>query len=213
MRLGPSDAAYHVLLQGSIHGREHMTPAADGARDDWAGRGLPGDGAICWHIVPMANPDGVAISQSGTLDEAQLAIYDADVQAGYADQDVCGICATLEGQRTGDGPEPEFPRGMETTARRAAPSSERYGGEAPFSAAETEALRAYTLRFPFAATVSYHAYGSLIYAGYGDAQPVNDRSASLAGSISLATGYPPEGVVRMARLQGTGRWPSQDIPS
>ena len=102
LRLGPSDAAYHVLLQGSIHGREHMTAwLLMALADDWAGRGLPGDGAICWHIVPMANPDGVAISQSGTLDEAQLAIYDADVQAGYADQDSCGICATLEGQRTG----------------------------------------------------------------------------------------------------------------
>lgn len=194
LRLGPSDAAYHVLLQGAIHGREHMTAwLLMALADDWAGRGLPGDGAICWHIVPMANPDGVAISQSGTLDEAQLAIYDADVQAGYADQDVAEYAQRWKANGLGTDLNRNFPAGWETTARRTAPSSERYGGEAPFSAAETEALRAYTLRFPFAATVSYHAYGSLLYAGYGDVQPVNGRSASLAGSISLATGYPPEG--------------------
>lgn len=194
LRLGPSDAAYHVLLQGAIHGREHMTAwLLMALADDWAGRGLPGDGAICWHIVPMANPDGVAISQSGALNEAQLAIYDADVQAGHTTLDVADYAQRWKANGRGTDLNRNFPAGWEPTARRAAPSSERYGGEAPFSAAETEALRAYTLRFPFAATVSYHAYGSLIYAGYGDAQPVNDRSASLAGSISLATGYPPEG--------------------
>ena len=88
-----------------------------------------------------------------------------------------------------------FPAGWETTARRAAPSSERYGGEAPFSAAETEALRAYTLRFPFAATVSYHAYGSLIYAGIW-------RCAARQRPVGVACGqhFPGD------RVSAGGRW-------
>lgn len=193
LRLGGADAAHHVLLQGAIHGREHMTAwLLMALADDWAGRGLA-DGDVCWHIVPMSNPDGVTVSQSGSLDGEQLAVYRADVQAGFTALDEAAYARAWKANGLGTDLNRNFPAGWETTARRNAPSSERYGGEAPFSAAETEALRAYTLRFPFDATVSYHATGSLLYYGYGDGQPVNSRSAALADGISLATGYPLQG--------------------
>lgn len=66
-------------------------------------------------------------------------------------------------------------------------------GEEPFGAAETKALRDYTLAHAFDATVSYHASGCVIYWEYGTRQPVNDRSLSLAKQMQTVTGYLPQG--------------------
>lgn len=66
-------------------------------------------------------------------------------------------------------------------------------GVEPFSAAETKALRDYTLAHTFDATVSYHASGCVIYWEYGTRQPVNDRSLSLAKQLQTVTGYLPQG--------------------
>ena len=83
--------------------------------------------------------------------------------------------------------------GWEEIDGRSRPSSHLYEGDAPFSAAETAALRDYTLRYDFDVTVSYHATGSLLYAEYGGRQDVNALSRSLGEAVSEVTGYPLTG--------------------
>lgn len=74
--LGNPDAEKHILAQGAIHGREYMTAQLlmklieyyayyyeDGQYEEIGYKELLQHVAI--HIVPMANPDGVTISQRG----------------------------------------------------------------------------------------------------------------------------------------------------
>ena len=84
IRLGDLNAKYHVLLQGAIHGRKHLTAWLLMAMTDyWLDHGILGYGDICYHIIPMTNPDGVIISQTGELNDAQHEIYLSDKQNSY----------------------------------------------------------------------------------------------------------------------------------
>lgn len=82
-----------------------------------------------------------------------------------------------------------FPAGWDSIDDRTEPSSQQYQGSKPFCAAEAVALRDYTLKYAFDATISYQATGSLIYYSYADKEPVNTESKSLAGAVREISGY------------------------
>lgn len=189
--IGDPDAEYHVLLQGAIHGREHMTAwLLMALADFWLARDIAEYGDICYHIIPMVNPDGVAIAQNGTLDSTQTQIFFRDVVQGFSSADHTSYTALWKANALGIDLNRNFPTGWDTLEGRSEPSAQLYRGDAPFCAAETAALRDYTMAYPFALTVSYHASGSFIYYEYGSKQPVNTRSESLANAVSAVTGYP-----------------------
>lgn len=193
MRIGNPDASRHVLLQGAIHGREHMTAWLLMAMADcWLSQGIFTDD-VCVHIIPMSNPDGVQISQSGSLNEEQLAIYRKDRQRGYTNQDKVDYAVSWKANAFGIDINRNFSSGWYSTQMRKAPSSQRHGGYEPFCAAEAIALRDYTLSYPFDITISYHSSGSVIYYEYGTKQLVNRASKELALAVKDITGYPLEG--------------------
>lgn len=168
LRIGDPDAQYHVLLQGAIHGREHMTAWLLSAMADyWLNRDLVNCDDVCWHIIPMTNPDGVTISQTGELNEIQSNICKADILAGHA-TDLTNYAAQWKANGLGVDINRNFPAGWDTVDSREEPSSQQYRGTEPFSSAEARALRDYTLAYSFDATISYHAHGSVIYWEYGD---------------------------------------------
>ncbi len=190
LRIGNENAKYHVLLQGAIHGKEHLGAWLLMAMADcWLQRDLLSYGDICYHIIPMANPDGVILSQTGHLTEQQMDIYRSDKENGYttAPEDV--YAANWKANGLGTDINRNFPAGWEAIDERTAPSSQQYRGTAPFSAPEAAALRDYTLRYDFDATVSYHATGSILYWAYGDKQPVNSQSKALAQAVEVVSGY------------------------
>lgn len=192
--IGDLDAEYHVLLQGAIHGREHLTAWLLMAMADyWLDHGLLGYGDVCWHIIPMSNPDGVAVSQSGVLTPEQQEIYQNDLRQGYTTAEEGAYAALWKANGLGVDINRNFSAGWESIDDRTAPSAQRYQGQAPFSTAEARALRDYTLSYAFDATISYHATGSVIYYEYGEKQPVNDRSEALALAVQEISGYPLEG--------------------
>lgn len=197
--IGSRNARYHVLLQGAIHGREHMTAWLLMAMADyWLDHGLLGYGDVCYHIIPMVNPDGVTLSQTGNLNAEQQEIYLRDKENGYTTQDVGTYAALWKANGKGVDLNRNFPAGWEQIDDRTEPSSQQYRGTAPFSAAEARALRDYTLKYDFDATISYHSTGSVIYYAYGDREPVNSRSRSLAKAVREVSGYDllnSEGVV------------------
>lgn len=143
--------------------------------------------------IPMSNPDGVVISQTKTLSEEQQAIYRIDTEEGHTTAAESRYATLWKANGLGTDLNRNFSAGWESIVDRTEPSSEGYPGTSPFSAAEAQLLRDYTLRYPFNATISYHATGSLIYYEYGEKQPVNDRSKSLAAAVSKICGYPLEG--------------------
>ena len=194
IRIGSTEARYHVLLQGSVHAREHLTAWLLMAMADyWLDHGITGYGDVCYHIIPMSNPDGVAVSQSGRLDERQQEIYRSDRELGYTTAGEQEYAVSWKANGLGVDINRSFPTGWELLDDRNEPSAQLYQGEAPFSAAEARALRDYSLRYSFDVTVSYHATGSVIYYEYGDKQPVNGDSKALALAEKEVTGYGLEG--------------------
>lgn len=191
MLLGDVNAKYHVLLQGAIHGREHMTAWLLMAMADyWLDNSLFSYGNICYHIIPMANPDGVAISQTQTLNDAQREIYASDLAYGFTAESEGRYAYLWKANGLGVDINRNFPSGWETINNRLLPSSESFQGIEPFSTVEAAALRDYTLQYPFQATVNYHSFGSIIYYEYGTKEPVNTQSRSLASAVNRVTGYP-----------------------
>lgn len=189
--LGNPNAAHHVLVQGAIHGREYITAWLAMAVADYAlAQKQFSSGLVCYHIIPMSNPDGVEISQSQTLDAVQQAIYSNDLAAGYTYYNPNLYAQQWKANALGVDLNRNFPAGWESTWEHKNPSSEKYRGTAPFSAAEAAVLRDYTLKYDFDVTLSLHAYGSVLYYQYGNRQPVNALSKSLALAVEQVTGYP-----------------------
>ena len=191
LRIGSADAAHHVLLQGAIHGREHMTAwLLMALADFWLERGIGDYGDICYHILPMTNPDGVTIAQSGSLTEEQARMYFREQAQGITTDTFEQYVQYWKANAFGVDLNRNFSTGWESLSGRTEASSQLYPGEAPFCAAETAALRDYTLAYPFDVTISYHAAGSFIYYEYGEKEPVNAHSQDLATAVSAVTGYP-----------------------
>ena len=190
IRIGDLNARYHVLLQGAIHGREHLTAwLLMATADYWLDHGILGYSDVCYHMIPMTNPDGVIISQTGLLNDAQYEIYLSDKENGYTTRSESSYAERWKANGEGIDINRNFPAGWELIHDRPGPSSQKYQGSKPFSTAEAVALRDYTLKFAFDATVSYHATGSLIYYSYGDQEPVNTKSKSLAKAVREISGY------------------------
>lgn len=190
LRIGDVDAKYHVLLQGAIHGREHITAwVLTAMADYWLSQDILSYGDICWHMIPMTNPDGVTVSQMGELSEAQRAIFERDTAQGYTSDTEAAYARSWKANGTGTDINRNFPAGWEELDDRTEASAQEYPGEAPFSTAEARALRDYTLRYEFDATISYHATGSLIYYEYGSDREVNNASKDLALAAEKVTGY------------------------
>lgn len=193
IRLGQPDAEYHVLIQAAIHGREHMTAwLAMAIADHSLAAGYMGSENICYHIIPMSNPDGVCISQSGTLGDAQLLIYQSDKAAGYTAASADDYAVQWKANSLGTDLNRNFPSGWDACDKRSQASSEQYRGASPFSASETAALRDYTLKYDFDATISLHSSGDVIYYRYGNNETANECSLSLAQAIEKISGCYPE---------------------
>ena len=137
----------------------------------------------------MSNPDGVIISQTQKLDSTQETIYQNDRAAGYTSNSKSKYAEQWKSNALGVDLNRNFSSGWENSLERPVPSSEKFRGTAPFSAAETRALRDYTLKYDFDVTISVHSAGSVIYYQYGKKQPVNQLSLALAQSVEKETGY------------------------
>lgn len=189
--IGNPDAEYQVLLLGAVHGREHMTAwLLMAIADYWLQNDLLSYGDVCYHVIPMVNPDGVTISQTGCLSEEQEKIYLRDKKVGYTWESKIDYATQWKANGLGVDINRNFPSGWKRITTRRSPSSEKYRGTEPFSSAEAKALRDYTLSYPFDATISYHSSGNLIYHSYGNKKDVNKLSKSLANAVKEISGYP-----------------------
>ncbi len=197
--LGDIKAKRHVLVQAAIHGREHMTALLVMAQLEYSLKNptvafggstmeewLEG---VCLHIIPMANPDGVAISQNGVMTDLLKTIYQTDRAQSLTDLDPSEYLAQWKANGAGVDINRNFPTGWQGLDSPNGASATRYKGHAASDQTETRALMEYSKQYRFNATVSYHATGSCIYWQYGDKTAVNERSRSLAEAVSTFTQY------------------------
>lgn len=198
--LGNLKVDHHVLIQASIHARESMTALlcvkqleyclrfGDNKLDERTIDSLLND--VCFHIIPMANPDGVAISQSKQADETIRSIYQSDLNKGYTDLPLEEYLKVWKANAAGADINRNFSTGWQDVVSRTAPSNSLYKGGEPEDQPETKALAEYTKKYKFDATISYHAFGSCLYWNYGSDSKVNDRSKELARTVCDQTKYP-----------------------
>lgn len=205
--IGDVKASKHVLIMGAIHAREYMTSqlvmkqtiafleAMESGTASYKGVSLAElmqDTAI--HVLPLANPDGVTISQLGPqalhTEAARRKVNEiAALDGGGSAQYYLRWKANAEGvdlNRQFDGRWAEYkdPAGH--------PSSDHYKGTSPLCTAEAAAFAELTLRYPFKRTISYHEQGGVIYWYFGQQGSLLDETKAFADAISAVTGYPED---------------------
>ncbi len=166
-----------VLMQASMHAREWATtPLVLRMMRDY-----DSDGGV-W-CVPMVNPDGVLLSQFGLESVAEQPLrdfllrvngYDNDFRLWKADARAVDLNVNWNAD-WGTGAQNVF-----------APAPGNYVGPYPCSESENIALRDFTNRTQPRVTLSYHARGNVVYAGFGCRNPY----PVCARRIADAMGYP-----------------------
>lgn len=187
--VGDEDAPHHILLQAAMHGREHMTTLLLMVQTEMLllNEEIPED--VCLHILPMTNPDGVTISQTQQMTEELRAIYRAEGST-LDEKDYLRLWkANANGVDLNRNFDADHRMGM----RANQPAAKLYPGKTPENQDESRALANYVRKNNFDITVSYHAYGSVIYWQYGNNTAANDTSHTLAEMLSTQTGYTLKG--------------------
>lgn len=209
--VGNVNAPKHILMQGAIHAREYMTPLLMmkqletalnfydmGHYDNTALSDLFQQVAV--HMIPMSNPDGVTLAQSGLngirsdfLKQTILTAYAKDKELGRTTLDMDKYLTIWKSNAAGVDLNHNFPADWEgVTSTAVSASYSGYKGTAALSEPESQALAAMADKYPWAATISYHSMGNIIYWDTKTSR-VKDASKALADSLGTVTGYKLDG--------------------
>ncbi len=197
--VGNPNAKKKVLIQAAIHGREHMTACIAMAQIEYSLKYATTAFAkttiagamknVCFHIVPMVNPDGVTISQSGILNQEQYNMYLRDLALGNTTLSASEYARKWKANANGVDLNNNFDAKWDDCGVAGMPSYAGYPGESPEDQSESKALADYARKNKFSATLSYHSTGSIIYWQFGTNKTVNNKSKSLANAVKAVTGY------------------------
>jgi g-D-glutamyl-meso-diaminopimelate peptidase len=193
--LGNPNADRKLFLQASIHGREHVVTLLSLCEIDYIlshqdmvlENGLTVKellSQVAIHIVPMSNPDGVTISQTGILPEKFAKLYGNS----------SGIARLWKANANGIDLNANFDadwEDYESIYESSSPAFAGYKGTAPECAAESIALAEYLRANKFDLILSYHTSGSLIYWSYDykNYPEVNKQCRDIATELSKTTGF------------------------
>ncbi|MCC8024318.1 MAG: peptidase [Clostridium sp.] len=205
--LGNPQAEAHILMQGAIHAREYMTPLVMMSQLEYALVNYDTGHYnyksvsdmlknVAIHFIPMTNPDGVTLSQSGIdgirsedLKEVIKNCYTSDVNLGRTSDTFEVYLTKWKANAGGVDLNYNFPYGWnEISANLAAPSYASYKGPNPLSEPESQALAGIADQYPWAITISYHSQGEVIY-WTTSSNGAKMASSTLAEDISIMTGY------------------------
>ena len=213
--VGNINAEKHVLIHGGIHAREYMTPLLIMKQLEY---GLAFYGTASYegrllsdlfnktaiHYVPMVNPDGVTISQSGIVgirsEELRRTIqqcYQNDLAQGRTSAALERYLNYWKANGRGVDLNQNFPADWDEVTSTDMPSYATYKGAAPLSEPESQALANLIQSRNWTATISYHSMGNIIYWDY-PGNTVSAQSQELANAVSAKTGY------RLAGSSGHG---------
>lgn len=190
IRLGNPSASDNVVIQSSMHGREWLNTELIMRMVKRFCRKYPSAryhkksyqellGEVCFWILPMVNPDGVAVSQYGF--KGLHSVHLQRLVKGLGGKNTEGWKANARGVDLNRNYSTGF--GRETAKSR---GSAMYPGKTPFSERETRALVKLFLKTRPKAVINYHETGHLIY---------YKENSSLVQTVHSLTGYRlcPEG--------------------
>ncbi len=196
----------HILVHGGIHGREYLNSLLLMKQLEHylqsyeiaEYKGVPYRELfknIVFHIVPMANPDGVTISQIGIdgiknsyLKKLINKCYYEDIEDAYTSDDYENYLKKWKANAKGVDLNRNFNASWNLINQSPHPSFENYKGKCYESELETKALIKLTNRYRFIATISYHSSGNIIYWDYTNSLKKNECS-NLADIVKECTKY------------------------
>lgn len=187
----------HILITGAHHGREWLTSnlimkMMDLYADAYTNKrklfGIDSrllDEISIW-FIPMMNPDGVTIQQSGIdtfpLANQLLLLEMNENNLHFKRWKANGVGIDLNRQ---------YPAGWkEINGDSATNSYQFYKGRKPIEAVEVRALVNFTRKIKPLLAISYHTSGREIYWYYNNDKNVIKRDKKIAEKLSKMTGYP-----------------------
>lgn len=217
--LGSESSKYHVLIQASMHAREYMNSIlAMNQIEDYLQERVRNCGSIsrekewcedvCFHVIPMVNPDGVTLCQNTKLALQNPIVKSCIKQTITAD--ITTICPgknqiysdnfvknsylkyirLWKANARGVDLNRNFDIGWEAYTGAPEPGPEGYKGSSPASEPETLAILNADHKYNPVCCIAYHSSGNLIYWDYGCQGEIRPRETALAACISASTGYP-----------------------
>ncbi len=203
---GKESSSYHILIHAGIHGCEYMNSMLLMKQLEYylrsykngSYKGIPYSDLfqdIVFHIVPMANPDGITISQLGTegirntkLKKIIMKCYEEDLNDGNTNEGFEDYLKKWKANAHGVDLNRNFNASWDALDQTYHPSFRYYKGKSYESEPETRAIVKLTLENDFIGTVSYHSSGSIIYWDYKD-NLKKDGCSSMADIAAEITGY------------------------
>lgn len=179
--IGNSSASKSILIHAGIHAREYINPYLVmeqleqcmecyecGIFHEKSYKELLDNVAV--HIVPMVNPDGIAVSQFGEsalrspeLIQTLRACYTYDTATRRTKSSYAKYLTRWKANARGIDLNRNFVAGFGADAKASFPSYAGYPGTAPFSEPETLSLGAVTLLCRPCVIISYHSMGEVAY--------------------------------------------------
>ena len=220
-RVGNPSAERHLLVFGGIHAREYITAqlvmrqlvqllsdqSTNGSYENIAVRELLSNTEI--HFIPMANPDGISISQLGLEGLRTEAVRETVRQ--IAEKDGKALTESYLRQWKSNANGVDLNRNFDArwesyNDHLGHASADHYKGTAPECELESKALADLTRQFQFDATLSYHTQGEVIYWNFGQEGELKNMSLLLANRVSELTGYRLDGNFQALDTAGYKDW-------
>ncbi|MBF1250392.1 MAG: peptidase [Lachnospiraceae bacterium] len=221
IRVGNPNAKHHLLVFGGIHAREYMTSqlvmrqlvqllSDQGASATFEGVELSKLLETTEvHIIPMANPDGISISQSGLGGVHSEAVKKQISQIAKADKKKLSASYLQQWKSNANGVDLNrnfdalWENYQDHLGHR---SADHYKGTAPESEIESKALADLTRKVKFDATISYHTQGQVIYWNFGQKGALKDMTLNFANKARQRTGYRIDGNFQSLDTAGYKDW-------
>ena len=220
-RVGNPAAERHLLVFGGIHAREYITAqlvmrqlvqllsdqSTNGSYENIAVRELLSNTEI--HFIPMANPDGIGISQLGLEGLHTEAVRETVRQIAAKDGKALTESYLRQWKSNANGVDlnRNFDALWESyNDHLGHASADHYKGIAPECELESKALADLTRQFQFDATLSYHTQGEVIYWNFGQEGELKNMSLLLANRVSELTGYRLDGNFQALDTAGYKDW-------
>lgn len=220
-RVGNPAAERHLLVFGGIHAREYITAqlvmrqlvqllsdqSTNGSYENIAVRELLSNTEI--HFIPMANPDGIGISQLGLEGLHTEAVRETVRQIAAKDGKALTESYLRQWKSNANGVDlnRNFDARWESyNDHLGHASADHYKGTAPECELESKALADLTRQFQFDATLSYHTQGEVIYWNFGQEGELKNMSLLLANRVSELTGYRLDGNFQALDTAGYKDW-------
>lgn len=189
LRIGNPSAGRKIVIDAGIHAREWLNPQMLMRKGEEVLRQYADYKAAlnraCLYVVPMINPDGVSISQSGfgAIRSPKLRKLCIKTKASSR---------TWKANARGVNLNFNFPGGWNKKGKKKKPDGISYPGEKASSEKETKAMIRFINSLSGIQNVlNYHSTGSILYWNYNveSNAPLYEKQSALAQKVNSFTGY------------------------